>query len=77
MGNLGFLLARLFFLVVVVVVVARGVHPCEASYDEKWRPQFHFSQPENWMNDPNGLVFHQGEYHLFYQVCAHKPQQFL
>lgn len=31
------------------------------------RPQFHFSPKENWMNDPNGLVYYKGEYHLFFQ----------
>jgi fructan beta-fructosidase len=34
---------------------------------EKFRPQFHFSPKSNWMNDPNGMVFYAGEYHLFYQ----------
>lgn len=36
-------------------------------YKEKYRPQFHFSPDSMWMNDPNGMVYHNGEYHLFYQ----------
>lgn len=36
-------------------------------YTEAYRPQFHFSPEEKWMNDPNGLVYHKGIYHLFYQ----------
>ena len=36
-------------------------------YKEKYRPQYHFSPKKNWSNDPNGLVYYQGEYHLFYQ----------
>ena len=36
-------------------------------YKEKYRPQFHFTPEKMWMNDPNGLVYNEGTYHLFYQ----------
>ena len=34
---------------------------------ERWRPQTHYTPQKNWMNDPNGLVYYDGEYHMFYQ----------
>lgn len=37
------------------------------SYTEPHRPQIHFSPKEHWMNDPNGMVYHKGVYHLFFQ----------
>ena len=37
------------------------------SYHENFRPQYHFSPEAHWMNDPNGLVYNDGTYHLFYQ----------
>ncbi len=37
---------------------------------EKYRPQIHFTPEKNWVNDPNGMVFYNGTYHLFFQ---HSP----
>ena len=36
-----------------------------------YRPAFHFSPAAHWINDPNGLVYHQGVYHLFFQYHPH------
>lgn len=36
-------------------------------YHEQYRPQIHFSPKAHWMNDPNGMVYYNGVYHLFYQ----------
>ncbi|MGB8000203.1 MAG: glycoside hydrolase family 32 protein [Anaerobacillus sp.] len=40
-------------------------------YTETYRPQFHFSPKEKWLNDPNGMVYFEGEYHLFFQYHPH------
>ena len=37
------------------------------------RPRYHFLPPANWMNDPNGLIQWQGQYHLFYQYNPEAP----
>lgn len=38
-----------------------------SGYDEQYRPQIHYTPAKNWLNDPNGMVYANGVYHLFYQ----------
>jgi len=45
----------------------KPIKSIDSSYSEQYRPQFHFSPEAHWMNDPNGMVYLDGEYHLFYQ----------
>lgn len=40
-------------------------------FDTPWREQFHFTPYVNWNNDPNGLCWFQGRYHLYYQANPH------
>ncbi len=50
-----------------------GISPLgypDTGYDQARRPQFHFSSRRNWLNDPNGMVYDGGKYHLFFQ---HNP----
>lgn len=62
-----------FVSIVLLLVAAPSLRAAEPEplYDEKYRPQFHFTAREHWLNDPNGLVFYKGDYHLFFQ---HNPK---
>ena len=51
-------------------VESDDVPDAAAMYRESHRPQFHFTSRRGWLNDPNGLVWKDGEYHLYYQ---HNP----
>ena len=54
----------LFFATLLQIGAPTGAH---AQTQEPFRPRIHFSPKEKWMNDPNGLVYYQGTYHLFFQ----------
>ena len=57
-----FLMATVFFLKIFAMnAVAQPL------YHEQYRPQIHFSPKEKWTNDPNGMVYYKGTYHLFFQ----------
>jgi levanase len=67
--------ARIRLIAAVATVCALSAAPLAPqavaadgpSFSETYRPQFHYTPQKNWMNDPNGLVYYKGEYHLFYQ----------
>ena len=49
------------------ILLVCGAAMFAQEYREPYRPQLHFSPRQNWTNDPNGLVWFDGEYHLFFQ----------
>lgn len=55
----------LFACCISAAVAANAQKP--KLYHEPYRPQFHFSPAAKWMNDPNGMVYYKGTYHLFFQ----------
>lgn len=54
------------------IVQSDSIFGASAMYKERNRPQFHFTARRGWINDPNGLIFHDGLYHLYYQ---HNPYE--
>jgi fructan beta-fructosidase len=61
-------LMKAFLIPIIFAVLgSAGDESASPIYDQPYRPQYHFSPRQNWTNDPNGLVYFQGEYHLFFQ----------
>ncbi|MEI6086110.1 MAG: glycoside hydrolase family 32 protein [Bacteroidota bacterium] len=61
---------RKIILIVGLFLAGRIVAQEQSLFKETYRPQYHFSPAKNWTNDPNGLVYSNGLYHLFFQ---HNP----
>ena len=51
----------------VAFVSVRAQSPSALAYNAPHRPQIHFSPKAKWMNDPNGMVYYKGIYHMFFQ----------
>ncbi len=51
----------------ILFALIPGVAFSQSRENETYRPVVHFSPSSGWMSDPNGLVYYDGEYHLFYQ----------
>jgi fructan beta-fructosidase len=52
---------------VFLLIAMAALAAAQADYHQSYRPEIHFSPLRNWTNDPNGLVYFHGEYHLFFQ----------
>jgi fructan beta-fructosidase len=66
MGKIAWIRVFVWLLTGIAFSTANG-NAQSSDYSQPYRPQVHFSPQKNWMNDPNGLIFSDGEYHLFFQ----------
>jgi fructan beta-fructosidase len=69
-------LKKEMILICGLVILTSSMHTIaqitEGNYKEEHRPQLHFSPQAHWMNDPNGMVYYKGVYHLFFQYYPEK-----
>src|SRR5205085_9310012 len=57
----------LFIILFIMAGIIAKAQDDPPDYHEQYRPQIHFTPKEHWMNDPNGMVYNDGIYHLFFQ----------
>ena len=56
---------------IIALTASALLSPAVSAQRADPRPIYHFAPARNWMNDPNGLVYYEGEYHLFFQYNPH------
>ena len=64
----GFLLTAALIFAATAFAQQPASAPAVPALTAPWQPQIHFSSPPNWINDPNGPVLLNGQYHLFFQL---------
>lgn len=80
-GVVGAALTAVIAVGITVVAMVLAWPGCEGPNDlepvvpaptpsDPYRPVYHYTPAKNWVNDPNGLLYYKGEYHLFYQYDA-------
>ncbi|CAF4428899.1 unnamed protein product [Rotaria socialis] len=60
--------ALVFVFLIIVLDISQA--------DDRFRPQYHLLPPSNWLNDPNGPVYYNGYYHMFFQYDPNSPGHF-
>ncbi len=55
------------------IATITAMNKAKEVYDSPYALRYHIAAPSGWINDPNGLVKHNGEYHVFYQHYPDKP----
>ena len=60
----------MILLVLLTFASCKKKQPTGDLFNEKYRPQYHFSYPDRWMNDPTGMIYYKGRYHLNFRNAS-------
>lgn len=52
----------------------RGIAELAATRNDRWYPKFHIASNGGWINDPNGLCYYKGRWHVFYQLHPYSTE---
>ncbi|EKV57376.1 glycosyl hydrolase family 32 domain-containing protein [Brachyspira hampsonii 30446] len=62
-----------FAIIVTGILIYNNKTLINKSFDTNLRPKYHFTPKSNWLNDPNGLCYYNGSFHLYYQYNPFAP----